>query len=135
MLLKKQPAPPKTIRLLSTVNSAIPDKPGHTFRQITQTFKSNGSSDLANFSATSIVQQDVLGGDVRARGYGINHHATGDVSYVSVEGTSKITPKEGGAFKWIGGTGKYQKLSGDGTYSCKGNQTGTECHWEGEPQY
>src|SRR5262249_44859374 len=100
-------------------------------------------SDLANFSATSVVQQDVLGGDIRARAYGTNHHANGDLSYVSVEGTSKITTKEGGAFelngsgtfKWIGGTGKYQKLSGDGTYSCKGNQTGTECHWEGEPQY
>ena len=133
----------KDYQVLSTVNSAIPDKPGHAFRQITQTYKSTGSSDLANFSATSVIQQDVLGADIRGKGYGINHHADGDLSYVSVEGTTKITPKEGGAFelngsgtfKWIGGTGKYQKLSGDGTYSCKGNQTRTECNWEGEPQY
>jgi hypothetical protein len=36
---------------------------------------------------------------------------------------------------WLGGTAKYQKLSGSGTYTCKGNQTGVECPWEREPQY
>jgi hypothetical protein len=128
---------------VSTLNSAIPDKAGHSVRQVVQTYKSTGSSDLANFSATNVAQQDVLGGDIKGRAYGINQHANGDLSYVSAEGTTKITPKEGGAFeligsgtfKWIGGTGKYQKLSGDGTYSCKGTQAGTECQWEGEAQY
>jgi hypothetical protein len=133
----------KEYQVLSTVSSAIPDKPGHTFRQIVQTWKATGSSDLANFLGTAVLQQEAIGGDTKTRGYGSGRTANGDLSYFSLEGTSKVTPKEGtafevngsGTFKWLGGTGKYQKLSGDGTYSCKGDQTGTECHWESEAQY
>jgi hypothetical protein len=134
----------KDIKVLSEVSSVVSDKPGHTFKQITETWKSTGSSDLANFSATAAVQQDAVGGDAKVRGYGTGHTADGDLSYFSWEGTSKAVPKEGGAFEvtgsgtftWLGGTGKYQKLSGHGTYTCKGNnQTGVECPWESEPQY
>jgi hypothetical protein len=39
----------KDLQVLSEVNSVIPDKPGHTFKQITETWKSSGSGDLANF--------------------------------------------------------------------------------------
>jgi hypothetical protein len=133
----------KDLQVLSEVNTMIPDKPGHTFKQITETWKSTGTGDLANFWATAVEQQDTIGGDTTARGYGICHNANGDLSYFSWEGTSKATPKEGGAFEmagsgtfnWLGGTGKYQKISGHGTYTCKGNQTGIECPWAGEPQY
>lgn len=133
----------KDYQVLSEVKSVIPDKPGHTFKQIIQTWKATGSSDLANFFGTAVLQQEAIGSDTKTRGYGTGHTANGDLSYFSVEGTSKVTPKEGaafevngsGTFKWLGGTGKYQKLSGDGTYSCRGDQTGTECHWESEAQY
>jgi hypothetical protein len=78
---------------------------------------------------------------MKVRGYGTAHNANGDLSYFSWEGTSKVTPKERGAveltgsgqFNWLGGAGKYQKISGQGTYTCKGNQAGVECPWE--PQY
>jgi len=113
----------------------IADKPGHTFKQITETWKSSGSGDLANFLATAVEQQDAVGGDMKVRGYGTAHNANGDLSYFSWEGTSKVTPKEGGAveltgsgqFNWLGGAGKYQKISSQGTYTCKGNQAGVEC--------
>jgi hypothetical protein len=125
----------KDLQVLSEVNSVIPDKPGHTFKQITETWKSSGSGDLANFWATAVEQQDAVGGDMKVRGYGTAHNANGDLSYSSWEGTSKVTPKEGGAveltgsgqFNWLGGAGKYQKISGQGTYTCKGNQAGVEC--------
>jgi hypothetical protein len=133
----------KDIQVLSEVTSVIPDKPGHTFKQITETWKSTGSGDLSNFSATAVEQQDIIGGDIKSRGYGTGHHANGDLSYASWEGTNKVVPKEGGAFEltgsgkfeWLGGTGKFQKISGQGTYTCKGNQAGVECLWEGEPKY
>ena len=35
----------KDLQVLSELNSAIPDKPGHTFKQVTETWKSTGSSD------------------------------------------------------------------------------------------
>jgi hypothetical protein len=133
----------KDLQVLSEVNSVIPDKPGHTFKQVTETWKSTGSSDLSNSWYTAVEQQDAVGGDVKVRGYGTAHTASGDLSYFSWEGTSKVNPKEAGAFEmtgsgtfsWLGGTGKYQKISGGGTYTCKGNQTGIECPWQGEPQY
>ena len=51
--------------------------------------------------------------------------AVADLSYFGWEGTTKVVPKDGGAFDltgsgtftWLGGTGKYQKLSGSGTYA------------------
>jgi hypothetical protein len=133
----------KDVQVLSEVNSVIPDKPGHSFKQITETWKSTGSGDLANFLATAVEQQDVIGGDITVKGYATGHHASGDLSYAGWEGTSKVVPKQGGAFEftgggkfeWLGGTGKFQKISGQGTYTCKGNQAGVECAWEGEPKY
>jgi hypothetical protein len=82
------------------------------------------------------------GGDTMTQVYGTAHNANGDLSYFCWEGTSKVTPKEGGAFEitgngkfnWLGGTGEYQKISGGGTYTCKGNQTGVECPWKANPR-
>jgi hypothetical protein len=110
----------KDLQVLSGVNSVIPDKPGHTFKQIAETWKSSGSGDLANLWATAVEQQDAVGGAMKVRGYGTAHNANGDLSYFSWEATSKVTPKEGGAveltgsgqFNWLGGTGKSQKISG-----------------------
>ncbi len=133
----------KDLQVLSEVNATIPDKPGHTFKQLAVTWKANGSSDLANFWASAVEQQDNVGADTKSKGYGTGHLANGELAYFSWEGTTKAVPKEGGAFDltgsgtftWLGGTGKYQKLSGSGTYTCKGDQTGVQCPWEGEPQY
>jgi hypothetical protein len=132
----------KDLQVLSEIGSVIPDKPNHSLKHITETWKSTGDGDLANFWATAVEQQDIIGGDVAARGYGTAHMSNGDLAYFSWEGNNKITPKEGkafdltgnGTFKWLGGTGKYEKLSGQGTYTCKGNETAVECPWEGEPQ-
>jgi hypothetical protein len=55
----------KDLQVLSEVNSVIPDKPGHTFKQITETWKSSGSGDLANFWATAVEQQDAVGDDMK----------------------------------------------------------------------
>jgi hypothetical protein len=132
----------KDLQVLSEVSSVIPDKPGHSFKQITETWKSTGSGDLANGWFTAVEQNDIIGGDITVRGYGTNHTASGDLAYFSWEGTGKVNPKDGGAFEmtgtgkfnWLGGTGKYQKINGQGTYTCKGNQAGVECPWQGEPQ-
>ena len=132
----------KNLQVLSDVTSTIPDKPGHTLKQITETWPATGNNDLANFSATAVEQDDTVGGDITVRGYGTAHTASGDLAYFSWEGSSRITPKEAGAFDltgqgkftWLGGTGKYKSLSGEGTYTCKGSQAGVECPWQGEPR-
>jgi len=42
--------------VLSEVSAAIPDKPGHTFKQLAVTWKATGTSDLANFWASAVEQ-------------------------------------------------------------------------------
>jgi hypothetical protein len=57
----------KDLQVLSEVNSVIPDKPGHSFKQITETWKSTGSGDLANNWVTAVEQNDIIGGDITLR--------------------------------------------------------------------
>jgi hypothetical protein len=132
----------KDLQVLSEFNAVIPDRPEHTFKMITETWKSTGNSEIANFWVTAVEQQDNIGGDTKVRGYGTAHYANGELSYFGWEGATKVSPKKGdafevtagGTFSWLGGTGKYKQISGGGTWTCKGDQSGLECPWEGEPQ-
>jgi hypothetical protein len=127
---------------LSEMTAAIPDKPGHSLKQITVVWKSTGSSDLANFWAGAAEQQEVVGTDIKIRGYGTSHFGNGDVANFVYEGSAKVTPKDAGAFdedgkgtfSWLGGTGKHN-VTGPGTYTCKFNQSGGTCDWQGEADY
>ena len=64
------------------------------------------------------------------------------MTYFVWEGTQKVTPKDAGAFdaveqgtfSWIAGTGKHN-VTGPGTYTCKFNQSGGACDWQGEADY
>ena len=130
----------KDFRGLSMVSSFVHDNQAHRFMQVTKTWKSTGSGELANFLATAVEQQDYNNGTITVRGYGTSHHANGDLSYFSWEGTAQVIPEHipdltgKGKFKWLGGTGKFEKLSGHGTYTCirQGNLRPLECQWEGE---
>jgi hypothetical protein len=130
-------------QLLSEVTAAIPDKPGHILRQRTVIFKSTSSSArLGDYWVNAAVQQEVVGRDVTTRGYGTAHFVNGDVAYLSYEDTTKITPKEPGAFEavvqgkfeWTGGTGKHD-IKGPGTYTCSFTQSGGGCDWQGEAEF
>ncbi len=79
----------KDLQTLSEVSATIPDKPGHTFKQLTVTWKATGNSDLSNFWASAVEQQDNVGGDTKSKGYGTGHNANGDLSYFSWEGTPR----------------------------------------------
>jgi len=64
------------------------------------------------------------------------------VAHFVWEGNAKVTPKEAGAFdmaeqgtfSWLGGTVKHN-VTGPGTYTCKFNQSGGTCDWQGEADY
>jgi hypothetical protein len=124
---------------LSEVTATIPDKPGHVLKQTTVTFKTTSGS-FSGWS-TQIAQNEIVGGDVTAKGYITHHHDNGDITYDAFEGTSKITPKGPDAFETIaqgkfhlmGGTGKHD-LKGSGTYTCNFTQSGGACDWRGETE-
>jgi hypothetical protein len=130
-------------QLLSEVTATIPDNPGHILRQRTTIFKSTSSSArLGDAWVTQAAQDDVIGRDITSKGYLTAHYANGDVAYASFEGTSKVTPKEPGAFEtvaqgkfeWTGGTGKHD-VKGPGTYTCNFTQSGGGCDWQGEAEF
>ena len=107
------------IQTLSESTAAIPDKPGHSLKQVTEVWKSTTSLDPETIWVSVVSQREVLsvpnaGKDIKMKGYGTEHYNNGDVSYFVWEGNAKVTPKEAGAFdrveqgtfSWIGGTGK-----------------------------
>jgi hypothetical protein len=133
----------KEFQRLSETTANVPDKPGHTFKQITSVWKSVSTNP--NFGETwtnAVLQQDNFGTDVTERGYGTNHYQNGDVSYISFEGAAKTTKKDGGdfdtvaqgRFTWLGGTGKFKNIKGSGTYACQFTPKGGQCDWEAETE-
>jgi hypothetical protein len=128
----------KGFQILSELTAVVPDKPGHSVKQVTWVWKTS-SPQWGESWASAVEQQETVGADNTVKGYGTSHFPDGDVSYFSWEGTSKVTPKEGGAFDmaglgkftWLGGTGKHN-VKGPGTYTCKFTQAGGTCDWQGE---
>ena len=78
---------------------------------------------------------DLIAGNGPQHGYFVNEHADGDRDFGTFEG--KIVTTEGavtieGSWKYTGGTGDFQGLTGGGTY--KGRMTSpteVENAWEG----
>ena len=102
----------------------------------------HGKSDLANAWSSGVAQQEVAGNDIKSKGHGTSHFGNGDAAHFVWEGNAKVTPKEAGAFdmaeqgtfSWLGGTVKHN-VTGPGTYTCKFNQSGGTCDWQGEADY
>jgi hypothetical protein len=133
----------KDFQTLSETSANIPDKPGHTFKQVTMVWKTASSNPAFDrVSASAVAQQDTIGTDSTERGYGTNHFQNGDVNYFGWEGVVKTATKDGGDFEtvsqgkftWLGGTGKFKTIRGSGTYTCKFTPKGGQCDWEGEPE-
>jgi len=78
---------------------------------------------------------DVIAGNGQQRGYFVNEHADGDRDFGTFEGKIVTTGGEvaiEGNWKYTGGTGRFQGLTGGGTY--KGRMTSpteVENTWEG----
>ena len=78
---------------------------------------------------------DLIAGNGPQRGYFVNEHADGDRDFGAFEGKIVTTGGEialEGNWKYTGGTGKFQGLTGGGTY--KGRMTSAtevENTWEG----
>jgi hypothetical protein len=117
---------------------------GHTIKQVSSTWKGTSPNpNWGQWSVTAVEQQDVVGPDAVTRNWGTQHQANGDLAFFTCEGTSKVTPKEAGAFDgvaqgkclWTGGTGKFKSLKGPATYSCKFTQASGGCDFQGDVEY
>jgi len=131
----------KDFQRLSETTANVPDRPGHTFKQVTVVWKSVSSNPkFGEAWANAVAQQDNFGADINERGYGTNHYQDGDVSYFSFESALKTTRKDGGdfdtvgqgKFTFLGGTGKFKNAKGSGSYTCKFSPKGGQCDYEAE---
>ena len=81
---------------------------------------------------------DLIAGNGPQRGYFVNEHADGDRDFGTFEGRISTSGEQvtiEGAWKFTGGTGKYEGLTGNGKY--KGRMTSpmdVENTWDGTYQ-
>jgi hypothetical protein len=78
---------------------------------------------------------DLIAGSGPQRGYFVNEHADGDHDFGTFEGRIQTSGQQAtmeGNWKFTGGTGKYQGLTGGGTYKGRlTSPTDVENTWDG----
>lgn len=131
----------KQVSLASEIKMYPGDAPGH---EMTLTnFKSVDNSDDPDFKHVEVDifgSGDYIAGNGSHKGYRVATHANGDHTFMSYEGTTKTVMKEENvpvttiAGKWwfTGGTGKFEGITGGGSYKGKVTATGYVYEWEGE---
>ena len=81
---------------------------------------------------------DVIAGSGPQRGYFVNEHADGDRDFGTFEGRIQTSGQQAtmeGNWKFTGGTGKYQGLTGGGPYKGRlTSPTDVENNWDGTYQ-
>jgi hypothetical protein len=132
----------KVVAILSETKMLPGDKPGHELTMVRRMDTITYSDPIFN-SGQAVVAgvTDYTAGSGPHRGYFAVTHPTGDKTFTSYEGMAKATPKAGGPpdvtfeGKWsfVGGTGKFDGITGGGTY--KGGVTAAGPAYEFGGQY
>ncbi len=116
---------------------SLPHAPGHVF-SLGEVGGPQESSD-PNWEGATITywgSADLVNGTGKQSGYWVNNHPNGDQDWGTFGG--RITTSDGqtvmeGTFEYTGGTGRFEKIRGGGTY--KGllpTPDQVENAWEGE---
>lgn len=128
-----------------SMNTVTPvDKSDHVLVQFVRSDRMTSGNPDFNFDCTLSEQDDQTAAGGKHHGISNCLHKSGDRVYYSFEGTHKVATEQGGSWKanfegtmrWLGGTGKFQKLTGTGSY--KGSITpeeGGSATWQGEVAY
>lgn len=132
----------KVVAILSETKMMPGDKPGHELTMVrrmdtisySDPIFSSGQAVIAAFT-------DYTAGSGSHRGYFAVTHPSGDKTFTTYEGMTKTTAKASGPpdvtfeGKWsfVGGTGKFDGITGGGTY--RGGLTSTGPAYEFEGQY
>jgi hypothetical protein len=125
--------------ILSELTSNVPSQNGHVIKQIAETWTHHSKTDpmFEGATAVGVEHQDINNGNIIVRGYGTSTVKGGDQLSYSWEGSGTISAEQEvtgkGRFTWTGGTGKFQKIKGGGTYTCKaGPKMPFKCDWSSE---
>jgi hypothetical protein len=132
----------KVIALLAETRMQPGDKQGHELTMARRLDTITYSDPvLGTGQATVVALSDYVAGSGLHRGYFAIKHPNGDSTFTSYEGATKATPRAGGppdvmfegTWQYLGGTGKFDGISGGGTY--KGGVTPAGVGYELEGRY
>ena len=130
----------KPIALISETKTIPGDDPNHEFALSTSLHIINSSDpDWNNVQVKHIVVTDYTAGTGIGRGYRIHSHPGGDQTVMAIEGMTKTVMKSEsfpdisfeGKWWFTGGTGKFEGITGSGTYWGKVTEEGVTYDWEG----
>jgi len=131
----------KVAAVLSETKMAPGDKPGHELMLVRRMDVITYSDPVFN-SGQAVVATfaDFTAGNGPHRGYFAVTHPSGDKTFTTYEGIAKATPKPGGPpdvtfegkWSYVGGTGKFEGISGGGTYKGGGTPTGPMYEFGGQ---
>ncbi len=132
----------KVVALLAETKMLPGDKPGHEFTMQRRMDTLNCSDPTLGSSQAMVAEvTDYTAGSGVHRGYQSATTPTGDKTFVSFEGMTKATLQPGGPpdvrfegkWSYTSGTGKFEGITGGGTY--KGGLTPAGVAYEVEGQY
>jgi hypothetical protein len=132
----------KIIAVLAETKMFPGDKPGHevTMQSRLDTVTSSDPLFAGGGQAAAVNVNDLMAGTGTTRGWRVTTYSSGDKVFSSVEGTVKATAKAAGPpevtfegkFWYTGGTGKFEGITGGGTYK---NTLTPGANYEFEGQY
>jgi len=132
----------KVVGVLAETKMVPGDKQGHEVTMVRRMDTITYSDPIFGSGQATIVSvTDYINGSGPHRGYFSIKHPSGDSTFTSYEGASRATPKQGGPpdvtfegkWQYTGGTGKFEGITGGGTY--KGGLTAAGPAYEFEGQY
>jgi hypothetical protein len=102
---------------------------------VASAIQKSADADWSGAKLTIWGTADLVNGNGPARGYFRNEHANGDIDYGTTESTVTTRGNEvtmTGTWRSLGGTGKFAKITGNGTYIDKQTSpTSSEGSWNG----
>ena len=131
----------KVMAVLSQTIMSLGDKPGHEVGLIRH-LELDSSSDpgFNNIEYDVVETTDYVTGSGTHRGYRISTVPGGDKLNSAYEGTTRVVARPGafpditfeGKWWFTGGSGKFQGITGGGTYKGQATPAGVAWEWQGE---
>lgn len=141
---KKSISGTKVTKRIISRNTVHPgDDPRHLMTQtVREDAVTSSDTDWNDMEAISYEQAEHTDGNGSHGGYLIIHHKNGDETFVKYQGTDKMTAGGGawevsseGEIQFIGGTGAFKNVKGNGKYKGKSSAKGSIVNWEATLEY
>jgi hypothetical protein len=119
--------------MVTASKSTLPIGEGHELTQEVNVGDIKYSNpDFGSAREWAYVQTDSIGGSGKLSAYFVDYFEDGNQTYGRAEGINKITTNSDGSweanwqgtYRYLGGTGKFKDIKGDGTF--KGGASSTE---------